>query len=528
MSGEKRTPSEAEFMDPQTFDAQIKSAVQQEKEKHPNTESAVEDKSSSKRSQSPPHQDPTMRSWDGGVSEKKRTPSEAEFMDPQTFQSQMQMTLKQEYGDEFRGTRPAFEDALPPSFQKWPVSEQIYVMGSDIVGRYIAFKLASVQTLPPVRYLIHRMNLWKTWEEHGRQLTLHTSKGTATNNRVQAEYMSMKADTPIDGPHIENIIVTVPPGTVVSALAPIKHRLDHRSTICLIHDGLGAAEAIIEAHFPDKFTRPVFVLGHLSTKLAHPRTNDRFGVVELKPGRLYLSLFGTMPTVPNMRVHIQPPMERTTRFKHFLRLMVTMPGFYATSHPFPDFLRIKLPRIILLSIADPLASMLGVPYVQLGKNRYSKRLVLEMLWEVCNVVAKLPENRNKRGIQWIEQRNTLQRDFFLALNYKVPAATGRQISLGWATDIHYLTGYFISRAKELGVPTPTLSSIFRMLMAKREFDGERSSLAIPFEGEQESDGDLGVPRIHRADGAANGSSRFFEEHEANAGDEGHDREDQAY
>ncbi|KAK4208693.1 hypothetical protein QBC37DRAFT_296179 [Rhypophila decipiens] len=359
----------------------------------------------------------------------------------------------------------------------WEGSEQIYVMGSDLVGRYIAFLLAGTETIPPIRYLIHRMNLWNAWENCGRQLQIQRITGVEKRNRVKAEFMSMKASPPLPGPLIPNLIITVPPGSVVGALAPIKHRLDHRSTICLVHHGLGAMEAIIEAHFPDQRTRPAFLLGHMTAKVR--QFKGHFSATEVEDGRLYL----TIPTTRGgsiMRKH--PPPERTVRFTNLMSLLMTIPELNASSHPFPDFLKHKLPSLALLSIAEPLAAICEVPYEDLLRHDTTRHLMAIMLSEVCAVVSKMPECR-REGSPLSFLSVFLQKKFYKELHNQKKSQPRLDMNIyrAWETDINYLTGYFIHRAEELNIRVPILKAVLQLLKAKRHFAAEDLERVIPFE-----------------------------------------------
>lgn len=365
------------------------------------------------------------------------------------------------------------------STRRWEPSDQIYVMGSDLVGRYIATVLASTETIPPVRFLIHRINLWKEWQNCGRRMLLERATGPEIHDRIVGEFMSMKADPPLPGPLIRNLIVTVPPGSVVRALEPLIHRLDHRSTICLIHDGLGVAEAVIKAHFPDEHTRPAFILGHMTTSVGYSK--GHFSVVELQQGRLYLSVLATKRVGHLITKH--PPPERTTRYTNLLNLLMTIPDLNASSHPLPDLLRHKLPALAMLSIVQPIAAIFGVPWDELLKHHSTKQLMTDMLWEVCHVVSKMPECRNHEPAQLSSLSLHLQKKFVSQFHRRKgrPRKAESEVYRGWETDINYLTGYFLGRAAELKVPVPNLKAIYKMLQGKKHINAASMNNAIPFE-----------------------------------------------
>ncbi|KAM7189770.1 hypothetical protein V8F20_010012 [Naviculisporaceae sp. PSN 640] len=389
------------------------------------------------------------------------------------------MEADNEFGAESGEQGQALDRYRLYSTRRWEPSDVIYVMGCDLLGRYIASVLASTETIPPVRFLIHRINLWKEWQNCGRRMLLERATGPEIHERIEGEFMSMKAEAPVPGPLIRNLIVTVPPGSVVRALEPLKHRLDHRSTICLIQDGLGVAEAVIKAHFPDEHTRPAFILGHMTTSVGYSK--GHFSAVELQQGRLYLSVLATK-RVGYLIKH--PPPERTARYTNLLNLLMTVPDLNASSHRLPDLLRHKLPAIAMLSIVQPMAAIFEVPWDELLRHHSTKQLMTDMLWEVCHVVSRMPECRNHEPAPISPLSLHLQKKFISQFHrWKGrPRRADSEVYRGWETDINYLTGYFIDRAAELKVPVPNLKAIYKMLQGKRHINAASVDDAVPFEG----------------------------------------------
>lgn len=369
----------------------------------------------------------------------------------------------------------------PAASQVFKQSDQIWVMGLDLAGRYIAHTLAGSQTIPPVRYLLHTRRLHKAWEAN-RRLTVYRGYDRTARDRVVGEDISPDAQFQRDD-IIENLIVTVPAGHVVQALESIKHRLDHRSSICLVNNGLGVAEALIEAYFPNELTRPVFILGHLTTALGY--TDDRFSVAEVRPGRLYLSLFSSYTREPGTQFRIKrhPPLERVARATHFLRLLTAMPGLNATGHPMHDFLRYKLPTIAFRSTADPLAALCDCTYDRLRSNTYARQLIDHLIGELSGVVSRLPECRHSARFRQSAMVSSLRKEVFkkLMLQRTADSRMRSRVSRGWQTDIDFLTGYFVKRGRELQADVSALDSVMWAVKAKQSVTLEQLASEIPFE-----------------------------------------------
>ncbi|KAL2261603.1 hypothetical protein VTK26DRAFT_3812 [Humicola hyalothermophila] len=319
------------------------------------------------------------------------------------------------------------------------------------------------------------------WDQSKRRLALHRDGEYLIRDRIIAEDTSSELGAHNKGV-IENLIVTLPAGQVVQAIGRIRHRLDHRSTICLVNDGLGVAEALIEAYFQDPLTRPLFVLGHFSAALGH--TNQMFSVSEVRQGRLYLTAISGQPRAPGMfPIKRHPPLERTTRAAHFLGLLTAMPGLHATGHRMDEFLRYKLPTLAFRSIVDPLAALINCSYDKLRDNMHARHLMDELIGEVSRVVLRLPECRNSERLRQLASASSLRDEVLhkLARKRTADSRMRAQLSHGWDTDIEFLTGYFIRRGRELKVSVATLSSVLHAVKAKRLVLLKKNETEIPFD-----------------------------------------------
>jgi cytochrome b translational activator protein CBS2 len=330
--------------------------------------------------------------------------------------------------------------------------------------------------------MIHNHYMARRWHELNRRLTLFRGHDMIVHHRVRADYTADQ-EANLDGDPIHNLIVTLPPSNVVQAIGHIRHRLDHRSTICLINDGLGVAEALIEAYFPDESRRPIFLLGHFTASLDH--VDHLFSVSEVRPGRLYLTLFPPQGLGGNHEVHIKryPPLERTARGTHFIRLLTAMPGLNATGHPIADFMRYKLPTVAFRTIVDPLAALFECRYDGLRENPYARQLMDQLLGELTRVLSRLPECRDSAKFRQVALFTELRDEVFrkMVLKRTADSKMRSQVARGWDTDVDFLSGYFVRRGRQLHCSVEVLDSIMSAVKAKRLVELKKLAGEIPFQ-----------------------------------------------
>lgn len=371
-------------------------------------------------------------------------------------------------------------------------SDQVHVLGLDLAGRYVGHALAGCETIPPVRYLLHDPFLKKAWHKAGGSLTLHRGDVAIVRQRVIGEYVRVR-EMHEDRDHnwyvsdkpIRNLIITVPPGHVLRSLDPIIHRLDHRSTICFLQDGLGVMEDVVSTFFPDESSRPVFLVGHFTSTLGHihPFDENRFTVREVRSRKLYLSI----PTAragskPGELIKRHPPPEHTIRYTHLLKLLTAVPGLNACGYRYADMLSHKIFAVAFRAVAEPLATLVDSPYAGLEKNTSASMIMDRAIGEICDVVARLPEFKELVIFRRAYLAPMMRKEMFRRLNAKRKSDSKMRTytARGWESDVDYLTGYFVRKGRELAVRVDALEVLLLMVKGKRDAALARLEMLIPF------------------------------------------------
>ncbi|KAK0633607.1 hypothetical protein B0T14DRAFT_419550, partial [Immersiella caudata] len=377
-------------------------------------------------------------------------------------------------------------------------TDSIYVLGLDLKARYIMHALAGSKDIPPVQFLIHNPFIYDLAKKKRDQLkiTLKRNGKYITRGGLDPVYCgeetgSKPHEPRKQWPHISNLIVTVPAGHVLNALVPIAHRLDHRSTICLIQDGLGVAERVAETLFPDELRRPTFVLGHLAATLSHvsehPRLieNGHFSVGLEKRRKLLLSippLGQSEEGLPPLQTH--PPDHRVGRRTHLLNLLEMVPELQAVKCKYRNFLRhYKLKMIALRAIADPIMTLLDITYNEFGKHHYARRIVENCVSEACDVISRFPECKKDEKFSRSRLRVSLRAELFRVIQNQQSGDSRMRVLVarGYMTDVDYTTGYLVERGRKLGARVDALETLMLSVKAKQMVALKRHDEVIPFE-----------------------------------------------
>lgn len=386
-------------------------------------------------------------------------------------------------------------DPVKPLLKPINDSDQIYVLGSDVQGRFITHALASSVILPPTIFFTQRKDFLRDWHNTGRKLTLYNGDSTVVATRAQAQYAGRGG--PIDrdlakayipeqhqrGP-IAHLIITVPPASVVRSIYSILPRITPSTVVCFVQNGLGVIEAVNDACFPNPADRPMYVMGHLTHALA-PKKGQSFAVQEIHHGRLYLTSFGRESSTLSSRITKFPPIERNMRISHFINLLATVPNLQAGGYNIEDFLILKLRRMIVSAVLEPLTVVLGCTYGKLLTNDYAKHMIDQLLGEILAVVARLPELRGSDEIKTLIRRGDIRAHVYKRLMFLKNGHSRMYVQTlrGHETDIDFLNGYFIRRGREVGVKCPVNESVILMVKAKHGNELKKIANEVSVEGE---------------------------------------------
>ncbi|KKO96969.1 hypothetical protein THAR02_10928 [Trichoderma harzianum] len=362
---------------------------------------------------------------------------------------------------------------LPPEAAKSPSVHKIHILGDDERSRFIAHALSGVydsvemlgwkrSSLSPSvspSFSSKYRNVYKS--RHGDQ------------RKMKLEHVSVtpKAITRDDNSHIDQLLVAGAGHDAVEALQSVKHRIDKDTTVCLMTDGLGVLEEVRQRIFRGTESRPSFLLGHMSHRLAFNRGQD--SVKELRFGKTQLT-FGDFGR----------DVEKTETRMNFVKALQGVKDLNSSLTPFDKWLHFKLPSVILDSVVEPVCVLLEIPYAGLLRNPAAQRMMHRLLTEIVSVVDAMPELEGSAAIRDFIRGNRIKQLIYsrIMARRSVPSVElERQIQNGLPTDVDYLNGFFIRRGHELGIQLPTNIMMRDMIKAKHSLAIEKLNSYVPVE-----------------------------------------------
>lgn len=333
------------------------------------------------------------------------------------------------------------------------LSNKIYVLGFNTDAKFIAHSLSSVEKLPPVQLLTHNTLTLRKWGEEGRAITVYTQDGIPSTQPIRCPQYIPRRHVPLRQPPImDNIVVSTVTQAIIPTLFNLRLYIDRRTTLCILHPGLGLMEELNDIVFPNPALRPNYIFCYSNHKLARS-TAGKYSIDHI-PGNLVCHAVPRDDEAKGLDKWTSDALNQK-HTRHMISLLSTSETLNVIGLPWPSFLQLKLQDMIFYSLADTISVMLGCRYDQIRTDRHAMTLWESMLKETLTIVVSLPE--------FHERPYMLGATGFANTNYptklknrltRLGTECSKWISMirrGNMPPVDLINGYFIRRAKELGL-----------------------------------------------------------------------------
>lgn len=339
-------------------------------------------------------------------------------------------------------------------FQETPnaASPRIHILGDDLNSKYIAHAMSKMHEHVELMSLGKKYNM-KT-RSRNVETYAETQEGRSPGQERLVEHNGAKLGQASDSnAHIDQLVLTGPARHAVPALEKVRHRIDHTSTICLMNDGLGVLEDVRKRIFAGRREEePNIIMGHMSHKIAYNRKHD--SIREMRQGQTVIT-----PAYGRAFAHegaVDSLKQSAVADEAFVRSMETVEALHSSWAGYHDWLRFKMPEIILGAVVEPTCVMFDSTYHSLLKNEAAFMIMHTLLEEILAVLDTMPEVASSGVGDFIRtpsKRTRVIRNIVYGRKNQA-SATLKMLQRGGYTDVNYLNGYFIARGKALGIDLP--------------------------------------------------------------------------
>lgn len=427
------------------------------------------------------------------------------------------------------------------------LTRRIHILGMGSIGTLVAHSLRTLPNAPPVTLMLHRPEMYDGFKRKGSVVRLvdiksdvndpqggfdcdvrqkdendqwvwqyqahwdHTDeKRKPLNPRASDEVLPDTEET-----FIYTLICTVKAQATVNAMNSIKHRVDSRSTILLMQNGLGQIDELIEHVFTDPSTRPTFLIGVIShgcymegtmavvhagygvTSLGIFRDTSRY---PLPPKELSNNLADLTPEQRTLHYPTDAELYATSlSARYLLRSITRSPTLACAVFPYLDLLQLQLEKLSSNALLNPITALFNIPNGQTLTNPPLSTVQNMLAAEISLVIRSLPELTTVPGLS---QRFSAERIKNLA--HGLASKTAKNSSsmredvrrARPTNEIDYINGYIVKRGREVGVQAALNFMVVQMIKAKtlimvKESGGEDVPLVgSRIEGQVGEDGTL--------------------------------------
>ncbi|KAI1819969.1 hypothetical protein F4861DRAFT_534062 [Xylaria intraflava] len=353
-----------------------------------------------------------------------------------------------------------------------PFSDRIHVVGVTAHARFLTHAFASTPGRPPPSIFAHHPTILSRWGQEGRTLALYNAQGRHVSSvRIRCPELMFNRRTrlvaPGDDDFLDNVVIDIASEAILPAMRELRHRMDHRTTICLMHPGLGLVEQINEELFHDRnpLDRPNFLLAESTYKIG--KVSNLIYSVQSKrsAGVLYVSGISQWKDAGSATPLARENLRLT---RHMVELLSSTSGLKVVQLPSVRFLHVRLPRLVFSSLADTISVILGCKYDQIRWNTYAQELWMNLYHESITIISALPELQPlPHRLEYFFRHSFREKlQMYLTAQGVNTSPWIRRVRMGNYPPIDYFNGYLIRRATELGLDHKHNSMAMRIVKAR--------------------------------------------------------------
>ena len=363
---------------------------------------------------------------------------------------------------------------------------RVHILGTGNIGTIVAHSLASLPEpiRPRITLFLHRKSLLDAWKKKGETIDLLRYEDGASQARggIDVELVELpssnepsrravgEAEQPQEP--IRHLIISVLAAQTTGALAPIKHRLDKSSTILFLQNGMGSPNEAAEQIFPSLATRPHFMQGIV---LAGGWTLEPFVVRHAAKGVLSI---GTIPRSEQWRRDDEVDSTTTEgnleSSRYLIDILSKPPVLAAEEIDYTELFQRQLEKLATNIVANPLTAILNEPNSVLQLPPLLP-VIQALIREISVIVRALPELNGVPGAEERFSARTLEdriRRYF-AMVPKNTTSMCQHLRASKKTEIEYINGYLVKRAREMGVPCELIAMWQQLILTKEAANAAR-------------------------------------------------------
>ena len=408
-------------------------------------------------------------------------------------------------------------DQMPDTGEEL-LSRRIHILGAGSIGTLTAHSLKLLPNPPPVTLILHRQHMLDEFRKRQGIVRLINKDTEIIDD--QTGYDVDMANFADDGPvwlyypdvdaqqkptfplqegelmdtgevFIYNMIVTVKATATIDALRSVKHRVDSRSTIVLMQNGMGQIDELNEQVFTDPETRPTYMLA-IVIHGAHML--GQFQVVHAGKGSVAVGVHRDLDKFPlppkgkdiaslNLTDEARRKMFPTDEdlyenlsARYLLRTLTRSTALACAAYPYLDLLQLQLEKLATNCVINPLTTVLNFENGGTLAGSPVTRVKRLLLAEISLVMRSLPELQGVPNVPIRFSPGKLEErtDHLALVTAKNSSSMREDMRHARYTEIDFINGYIVKRGDELGIKCVLNYMMMQLVKAQKYAQGQGS------------------------------------------------------
>lgn len=416
-------------------------------------------------------------------------------------------------------------DTIPDASEEL-LTRRVHILGTGSIGMLTAHSLRILPNPPPITLLLHRPELYDDFKKGNRIVRL-VNNNTNVNDeqtgfdvdvleeedgvkkwRHYPHYLDGRGTEPLNPlteseklengePLIYTLIVTVKGPSTEAALNSVKHRIDSRTTILLMQNGMGQVDILNQKVFIDPTTRPTYMLGIISHGCY---MQGPFAVIHAGFGSVALGIcrdtdkYPLPPKGSETNTSNLSDAERKAMFpsekdlysnlssRYLLRTLTRSPVLACAAYPYLDLFQLQLEKLVSNCLLNPLTALLNVQNGAMLNNQPLTRIHRLLIAEISLVIRSLPELEGLPNARLRFSPARLE-SFFRGIctrTAKNSSSMREDVRKMKLTEIDFLNGYIVKRGEELGIKCVLNYMLMQLIKAKSHLNLTENNVLEPY------------------------------------------------
>lgn len=351
------------------------------------------------------------------------------------------------------------------------MSESVYVLGAGGIGCLVSYPLAKAFKLNLiVRSIAKREYL----RENANKIQFKQlfNEGNIVSFVVNGVYTADR----IPDKRIKNLIVSVKTFDTISAIKPLMEKIDRRTNILFVQNGMGVIDEVYAKLWPEKSIRPAIYQGVISHGVYQELSErNTFNYVHAGFSGLKICKMPRSLEDGEQMVDGDGNLEEAPSF---IQTLITCGKLNAKYYTYKDLLVYQVQKLMVNECMNAVTTILDCINFEL----YTKTAVVlfrEIISESLNVLNRsmpiLKESTLYDSILNVDSLVEYTKKCGFIVNGKNSTSMRQDVLNLRDVEIQYINGYVVKQGKKVGYAASVNKAIVLLVKTRMEINRDRAS-----------------------------------------------------